>query len=97
MAAGIDREIVRESIEHYGAAMQTVVCMEECGELIQAISKTIRMPNISIPVTNLEEEMADVMICLVMLQEIYGIPDERIEGWIKDKQQRITERMRKGI
>lgn len=97
MAAGIDREIVRESIEHYGTAMQTVVCMEECGELIQAISKTIRMPNISIPVTNLEEEMADVLICIAMLQEIYGISDERIGEWIRDKQKRIAERMKKGI
>lgn len=35
----IDKKIVAKSIEHYGAYIQSTVCMEECGELIQEISK----------------------------------------------------------
>ena len=38
----IDSNVVKKSIEHYGADLQTVVCMEECAELIQAISEVIR-------------------------------------------------------
>lgn len=93
----MDREIIRESIKHYGASVQAVVCMEECSELAVAISKTIRMPSLTYTMTNLEEEIADVTICIATLQELYQIPDEKIEGWIKDKQKRQKERIQKGL
>ena len=32
----------RESIEKYGKTTQSIVCMEECSELIQAVSKRLR-------------------------------------------------------
>ena len=35
----IDSDIIKRSIEHYGKDVQSTVCMEECAELIQAISK----------------------------------------------------------
>lgn len=58
-----DRQAVwHESVSHYGVERQPIVCMEECGELIQAVSKRLRgRPN---PEHNLAEEMADVAICL---------------------------------
>lgn len=31
----------RESIEKYGKETQSIVCMEECSELIQAVSKRL--------------------------------------------------------
>ena len=38
-----DKQVVwRESIEKYGKTMQSIVCMEECSELIQAVSKRLR-------------------------------------------------------
>lgn len=59
------REIRHESVERFGKETQSVVCMEECAELIQAISKRLRgKPD---PDDNLTEEMADVTICLGLL------------------------------
>lgn len=66
-------------------------CMEECSELIQAISKRLRgKPDAT---DNLAEEMADVIICLNLLKEMYGITDERLDKWITRKTARQYERM----
>ena len=66
----------RESVERFGMRLQSIVCMEECAELIQAVSKRLRgRPD---PEDNLAEEMADVYICLKMLQDMYGVTDERL-------------------
>lgn len=81
----------RESIEKYGKETQSIVCMEECSELIQAISKRLRgKPG---AIDNLAEEMADVTICLYLLQEMYGITDEQLEEWIARKTARQSKRM----
>ena len=81
----------RESIEKYGKETQSIVCMEECSELIQAISKRLRgKPDAT---DNLAEEMADVTICLYLLQEMYGITDEQLEEWIARKTARQSKRM----
>lgn len=48
-----------------------IVVMEECAELIQAISKTMRAKQTD--KYNLLEEMADVQICIWYLQEIFDI------------------------
>lgn len=42
MTHDIDESIITKSIKHYGAEIQSTVCMEECAELIQAISKEKR-------------------------------------------------------
>ena len=87
-----DKQVVwRESIEKYGKEMQSIVCMEECSELIQAISKCLRgKPDAT---DNLAEEMADVTICLYLLKEMYGITDEQLEEWIARKTSRQSKRM----
>jgi NTP pyrophosphatase (non-canonical NTP hydrolase) len=87
-----DKQVVwRESIRKYGKEIQSIVCMEECGELIQAISKRLRgKPG---AIDNLAEEMADVTICLHMLKEMYGITDEQLEEWTARKTARQYERM----
>lgn len=87
-----DKQVVwRESIEKYGKTMQSIVCMEECSELIQAISKRLRgKPDAT---DNLAEEMADVTICLHLLKEMYGITDEQLEEWIARKTSRQSKRM----
>lgn len=88
-----DKQVVwRESIRKYGKTMQSIVCMEECSELIQAISKCLRgKPD---AIDNLVEEMAGVTICLHMLQEMYGITDKQVNKWIACKTVRQHERMR---
>ena len=42
---------------------------------------------------NMIEEIADVLICIEMLKQIYDIPDHFIEDWIKRKQERMLRRM----
>lgn len=87
-----DKQVVwRESIRKYGKEIQSIVCMEECSELIQAVSKCLRgKPDVT---DNLAEEMADVTICLHMLQEMYGITDAQLEEWIARKTARQSKRM----
>lgn len=81
----------RESIEKYGKETQSIVCMEECSELIQAVSKRLRgKPGAT---DNLAEEMADVIICLYLLKEMYDITDEQLEEWIARKTARQSKRM----
>lgn len=88
----IDRKIISNSIQHYGMDNQSTVCMEECAELIQAISKAKRG---KINRDNMIEEIADVLICIEMLKQMYMISDEKINKWIEKKQAREVERMEK--
>ena len=84
--------VVKKSIEHYGKDVQSTVCMEECAELIQAISKEKRGKSDK---SNLAEEMADVIICIEMLKQIYNITEDEIYSWVINKQERIIERIKK--
>lgn len=83
--------IWRQSIDHYGKRMQSIVCMEECAELIQAISKKLRDP--TSPNDHLSEEMADVIICLHQLKLMYGITDKEIHNRVVAKTLRLAKRM----
>lgn len=83
--------IWRQSIDHYGKQLQSIVCMEECGELIQAISKKLRDP--TSPNDHLAEEMADVIICLHQLKMMYGITDDAIRDRVEAKTIRLAKRM----
>lgn len=86
----VNKEIVARSLETYGNGMQLVVCMEELSELTQAISKEMRGKDDR---NNLVEEMADVIICLEILKQVFEITDEDIDSWIKYKQERNLFRM----
>ena len=83
--------IWRQSIDHYGKQLQSIVCMEECAELIQAISKKLRKDTSSNDV--LAEEMADVIVCLHQLKIMYGITDKAISDWVEAKTLRLAKRM----
>lgn len=87
----VNSEIIKDSINHYGKDAQSTVCMEECAELIQAISKEKRGKH---DYKHLAEEMADVLICISMLQDMYEIDSSDIQLWIDLKQKRIVERMK---
>ena len=86
----VDRRAVwRKSVERFGRDKQSIVCMEECAELIQAVSKRLRgRPD---PEHNLAEEMADVTISLYQLTRMYDVDDADVHAWIDRK----TERQRK--
>ena len=84
-----NHEVWDKTIELNGVAIQSVVCMEECSELIKAISKRLR-GELDIE-NNLAEEMADVTICLYQLARMYDVDDTDVHAWIDRK----TERQRK--
>ena len=84
--------VVKKSIEHYGKDVQSTVCMEECAELIQAISKEKRGKSDK---DHLAEEMADVIICIEILKQIYNITEDEIYSWVITKQERIIRRIEK--
>ncbi len=86
----INTDIISKSIKHYGEEIQSTVCMEECAELIQAISKAKRG---KLDKNNMTEEIADVLICIEMLKQLYSITDECINKWIKIKQHREFDRI----
>ena len=75
--------------------------MEECGELIQAVSKMLRLRHGALPSdtdagqihSSLAEEMADCLIMLDQLQEMYGISDSEIQEVVDRKCRRQEERM----
>lgn len=79
----MDKKLTKNMIRYHGEDIEATVCMEECAELIQAISKMKRGEN---EINNLVEEMADVYICLEMLKLIYDVTDEQIEREIKYKE-----------
>lgn len=87
----MDNEIIKDSIVYYGKDAQSTVCMEECAELIQAISKEKRGKSDK---DHLAEEMADVLISIGILKEIYEVSNEQINDWIDKKQKRIRLRMK---
>jgi NTP pyrophosphatase (non-canonical NTP hydrolase) len=84
----IDSNVVQNSIKHYGFDLLTTV--EECSELIQAISKMKRGKDNR---NNLIEEMADVMICMEILKQVYGVSDSEIQNYVCKKQDRCVGRM----
>mgnify|MGYP003316159178 CR=1 FL=1 len=89
-------EIIEKSIEHYGKELQSIVCMEECAELIQAISKIQRKGLNEELKGHLAEEIADVMICIRMLRMMYGINSADVSKWIDYKIERQANRMKGG-
>ena len=66
--------------------------MEECAELIQAISKAKRG---KLDLDNISEEIADVLICIEWIIDIYNIDKLYIQEWRNRKEKRIVERLNK--
>ena len=90
----MDKELVKKIIHKHGTVTQSMIAMEECSELIQAISKCLRSEDL-IPTETREhliEEMADVMICLEQLMIMYSITDEELISWIERKELRLKKR-----
>ena len=89
------------SIARYGKDAQTTVCMEECAELIQSISKLKRYNpedqtnkvGRSELIENLYEEMADVCICFDLLVEIYGLKPSDLRRMIDHKVWRMKRKL----
>lgn len=90
----MDRVKLDKLIKKNGIKNQSMIAMEECAELTQAISKCIRSKEL-IPIRermNLIEEMADVMICIQQLQIMYHVTDEELHAMKQYKEKRLIER-----
>lgn len=90
----MDRLEIEKLVKKNGIKNQSMIAMEECGELIQAISKCVRSKEL-IPTETREhliEEMADVMICLEQLKVIFHINEEELKCWIEVKENRLLTR-----
>lgn len=79
----------------------STVAMEECAELIQAVSKLVRGLRSDAKINdlhrfNLLEEMADVIICVALLQLVYAIPDKELNAMLELKMDRNLKRLKKG-
>lgn len=86
--------VLEENIRENGVAFETVIAMEECAELIQAISKVRRYGCIGKYRDNLIEEMADVDIILTELMIMFDITDEKAFYDVIDKKiQRLRKRL----
>lgn len=87
-----------EIIEHYGCSHQMGIAMEEAAELIQAISKLNRasgnVEEYQKAKLHLEEEIADVIVCINQLQTMFNISDARISELANFKIHRQMERMK---
>ena len=85
--------VLEENIRENGVALETVIAMEECAELIQAISKVKRYGFIGEYKDNLIEEIADVNIVVHELMMIFDISNDDIAEFIDSKIQRIKKRL----
>ena len=94
----IDEQKVWDIIRYDGNKAPMIV-MEECGELIQAISKVERADlkdKRKVVDEKLTEEMCDVYICLSLLHARYNIDYEMMEKAIDEKMTNFLERINKG-
>ena len=93
----IDREDIKRLIEAHGVEETLDICFEECGELVQAISKMKRAcrseEGIAKAQAGLLEEMADVLICMEMLGEMFAISQSNIDAMVGIKMVRNMKRI----
>ena len=92
----------RAVIGFYGKDLQCTVATEECAELIQAITKMLRLKNrisetsvddYNAAYSNLVEEAADVCIILEQIKLIFNISDHEIQRVVDEKCARQEVRM----
>lgn len=85
-------DAIRTIVAYYGEAQSMQTC-EECGELIQAVSKLTRGVT-ETRISALAEEIADVRIMMSQLMQLYGIPEPEVSERIDEKLKRQLERIR---
>lgn len=82
-----------DSVAHInGDDLTVTIASEECAELIQALSKVKRYGLDGDYKDNLQEEIADVLICISELLSLGYIDMEKVEEWHKYKVDREIRR-----
>ena len=89
-----EKDLYERNIQYHGIEQETTIAMEECSELIKAISKCKRYGCVDKYRDNLIEEIADVLIIINELQLIYDISNNDIENIKKYKMDRMDYRIK---
>lgn len=93
-----DMELMSRTIaDHYGYPTQSNQLIEECAELIQAVSKYRRADSPATRMSameNLTEEIADVEIMLAQIKYLLRIKDTELKGTKAFKLSRAIERFK---
>ena len=92
-----EKDLYERNIQYHGIEQETTIAMEECSELIQAISKCKRYGCVDKHRDNLIEEIADVLIIINELQLIYVISTDDIENIKKYKIDRMDYRIKNNL
>lgn len=79
----IFRNLRRHAMQN-GTLLTSIISIEECSELQKELTKILRTDSEGDKI-NLTEEMADVYICILMLQITYGISNEEFEAMFRKK------------
>lgn len=82
----------RRILDTYGVENQTMIWMEELAELSKAASKCVRNNSIE-TVSDLSEEIGDVLICIQQMCKAYKIPARWIQEVIWEKFERQMKRI----
>lgn len=90
-----EADILKATIEVNGDDAQLFVAMEECAELVQAISKYKRYGTGEAQ-EHIAEEIADVLIVIDEVKQICNITDEQIKSYHDKKIDRLKERLKVG-
>lgn len=88
MIKNIMKNIAEEVVEATDNSM--IIAMEECSELQKEISKMIRNKG---NITELTEEIADVIISIEFIKSKYEISDTDINYWLEKKLSRIRRKL----
>ena len=86
---GEESQICKEAVKVFGKEQQTMMFIEECGELFQAISKHRRGFGSK---DNIIEEIADVEIMLEQIKHIFKCHGE-VNKWKNKKIVRLCHRV----
>lgn len=90
------RLLEMDSVAHTNGDNLTLnIAQEECAELIQAISKVKRYGFKADYKGNMQEEIADVLICIVELMSLGYVDIEEVTKWYKYKVEREVTKARK--
>ena len=92
-----EQSLYERNIKYNGVEQETTIAMEECSELIQAISKCKRYGCINKYRENLIEEMTDVLIMIDELKMIYQISDVDISDIRQYKMNRQSYRIKNNL
>ena len=92
-----EKDLYERNIKYHGIEQETTIAMEECSELIQAISKCKRYGCINKYRENLIEEMTDVLIMIDELKMIYQISDTDISDVRQYKMNRQSYRIKNNL